>query len=128
MPEWMKHFYVICVVTTLWTWFFLLGLRSDYYQDWTWLAQLVFVDVLPLFAMILLSKGLILLFKSYGLARSSLIVAFYFSVPFFLYDYAYLVAYKDHGAEYLFNYWYLTGFSLLPWIVFPIRARLMSRR
>ncbi|PCJ35817.1 MAG: hypothetical protein COA99_13630 [Moraxellaceae bacterium] len=128
MPEWMKHFYILCVVTTLWAWFFLIGLWSDYYQQWGWVSQLIFVDVLPLVLMVFLSKGLILLFKGYGLLKSSLLVAFYFSVPFLLYDYIYLVLYQGNGAEYLFRYWYLTGFSLLPWFVFPVKATLMLKQ
>jgi len=126
MTEWMKHFYVVCVVTSLWAWFFLLGLWSNYYQEWSWLSQLAFIDLLPLFVMVVLAKGLILLFKGYGLQQASLIVAFYFSVPFLFYDYVYLAAYKGLGYQYLRDYWYLTGFSVLPWLVFPIRAKLMS--
>ena len=128
MPEWMKHFYILCVVTTLWAWFFLIGLWSNYYQQWGWVSQLVFIDIFPLALMVVLSKGLILLFKGYGLLKSSFLVAFYFSVPFLVYDYIYLVLYKGNGAEYFISYWYLTGFSVLPWFVFPVKAKLMLKR
>lgn len=47
-------------------------------------------------------------------------------VLFLFYDYVYLAAYKGLGYQYLIDYWYLTGFSVLPWVVLLIRAKLMS--
>ena len=114
------HFYVLTVVTALWAWFLIFGLSSNYYQDWSLSSQLVFIVVMPAMVMVYLAPGMIKVFGKSRYKSSSLFSAFYFSVPFLVYDYAYLGMHEGHGLGYLVDYWYLSLFSLLPWFVFPI--------
>lgn len=124
----LKHFHILCIVTALWAWFFLGGLGSNYYQDWPFIYQLVIVDIIPCVVMVMLAPAMIKFMGKDAPIKSSFIAAFYFSVPFLLYDYIYLGLYKSLGIRYLWQYWYLSGFSILPWITFPLAGYAMARR
>jgi hypothetical protein len=114
--------YSFCLATTFWTLFFLAGLWSDYYQTWTWPTRLFIIDTLPAALMVYAAPALIKNMSKSSYRKSALILAFYFSVPFHTYDFIYLHLYKQEPISYLLNYWYLTFFSVVPWIVFPIIA------
>jgi len=122
----MKHFYILCVVTTLWAWFFLGGLSSNYYLDWKPIYQFLFVDAIPAAIMFYLAPGMIKFIDRRNVMRSALIIAFYFSVPFLIYDYIFLGIHKEYGLAYLSEFWFLSGFSVLPWLIFPAVALRMK--
>jgi hypothetical protein len=128
MSNLFKHFYLLCVVTSLWSWFFLAGLSTDYFQELSAIWQLLLVDVIPLVVMIFMAPGVVRLMSKENPALSGFISAFYFSVPFLVYDFIYLYSFKGEGITYLVKYWYLTGFSILPWFVFPVVGLKMKSR
>lgn len=116
------HIYFFCVTTTLWTFFFLGGLWSTYYQEWTWYWQLIVIDWIPVLILIYRAPALIRSTSEFSTMRSALWLAFYFSIPFLAYDFIYLQLYKELPFSYLMDYWYLTAFSVVPWIIFPLSA------
>ena len=52
----------------------------------------------------------------------SLWLAFYISVPLFIFDYFYCGLYLGHGWSFLITYWYLTIYYLIPWLLCPALA------
>lgn len=116
------HIYFFCLTTTLWTFFFLGGLWSNYYQKWPWYWQLIIVDWIPIVILIYRAPQLVMQAIETSPMRAALWLAFYFSVPFLAYDFIYLHLFKGLHFSYLANYWYLTAFSVVPWIVFPLIA------
>ena len=114
-----KHFYVLCIVTALWAWFLLGGLWSNYYKDWSFYTQLIVIDIIPCIIMTMFAPGFIKLLNKNKALQSSFFVAFYFSVPLIIYDYIYLGVYKGYGLSFLREFWFLSGFSILPWTIFP---------
>ena len=61
--------------------------------------------------------------------QTAILLAFYFSVPFLIYDFIYLRLFKELPLFYLIDYWYLTIFSAPPWMIFPaVTSRIEARK
>jgi hypothetical protein len=54
--------------------------------------------------------------------QAGTMLAFHFSIPFLFYDFVYLRLFKGLAFSYLLDYWYLTSFSIVPWVLFPWAA------
>lgn len=55
-------------------------------------------------------------------------LAFYLTIPLFVYDYLLLAVYKDLGIGFVIPYWYLTFFYFSFWVQFPYIGREMDNR
>ena len=112
-----KHFQLFIIVSIAWLLFWVAGL-PDYYQQYSSTSMVIFdLAVLPP-----------IWFLVYRNAKHSrpgngvkvcLWWAFYISAPLFFYDLIYCGFYLGHGTSFLTNYWYLTVYYILPWIIFP---------
>jgi len=58
----------------------------------------------------------------------SLWLAFYITVPLWFYDYLYCGVYLGHGWAFLREYWYLSVYYLIPWMLCPAIAYWMGIR
>ena len=123
-----RHFRLLAIVTVVWALFWLAGL-PDYYRQYSTKSMIVFVILIlpPLWFVVYLSakrarRGL-------GL-RVSLWLSFYIAVPLFIYDILYCAFYLGHGVSFLWKYWYLTIYYVIPWVFFPLTGWLVdaSRR
>jgi len=111
-----KHLRLLVIVTTAWLLFFVAGL-PDYYQQYSTRAMIVFdIVVLPPLWYI----GYRSIRKSRNRIANSLWLSFYFVVPLFFYDYVYCGVYLGHGLAFLWGYWYLTIYYIIPWLIYPL--------
>ncbi len=126
------HFTIFFLATSFWTYYFLGGLWSDYYQTWPFIKTLIIVDIIPTFFLFYIGKIFLKPFtrnlKGNQIIIASLGVAFHTSVPLLIYDFIYLVLFLNKGAKYLLDYWYLTFFSIIPWIIFPIMGYAIKKK
>ncbi|MEM1249669.1 MAG: hypothetical protein AAGK22_25060 [Acidobacteriota bacterium] len=123
----VKHLKLLAYSFVTWLTFYLVGL-PEYYQQW------------PLWAKIAVVVGVNLLYfpaTRYTLdrfwndghhVRNSYWLAFYLTLPLFVYDYLLLALYKGLGIGFVVPYWYLTFFYFSFWIQFPWVARRMVER
>ncbi len=116
------HLFLFYAATSFWTLFFLGGLWSNYYQQWSFTQQLIFVFIIPALILAGFAPKLIYLVNRNFSVFSSLIAALYFCIPLLLYDYIYLHLYQRQSFAYFSKYWYLTYFSLAPLVIFPFVA------
>ena len=112
------HFRILIFATLVWAGFFLVGLPK-YYLQYSRIAMIWYdgLLLLPITAVFFL-----LLFRVQPARRMTLSLwyAFYFTVPFFVYDWLYCGVFLGHGLGFLMQYWYLTVYYVIPWIVLPI--------
>jgi len=119
-----KHLRLLAIVTAAWLLFWIAGL-PDYYRQYSTQTMIVFdVAVLPPLWYI----GYRSFRKSRKPIASSLWLAFYFVVPLFIYDYLYCGVYLRHGLAFLWDYWYLTVYYILPWLIYPPTAQWLDHR
>jgi hypothetical protein len=111
------HLRLLTIVSLAWLLFWIPGL-PEYYQQYSTKFMLVFdLTILPPIWFIV--------YRSAKSARPgkrlkvSLWWSFYISFPLFIYDYIYCGIYLGHGTSFLWKYWYLTVYYIIPWLFFP---------
>lgn len=120
------HLQMFLVFSVAWVLFWVAGLPS-YYQQYS-RTSMIWFD-----ALVLIPLSAVLLFS---LTRAptklrmtlSLWMAFYFTVPLAFYDWLYCGVYLGHGVGFLWRYWYLSVYYVIPWPLLPCFAALLNRR
>lgn len=119
------HVRLWILATAVWAGFLLGGL-PDYYQQYSTDFMLGFV------LLVLLPISLALYFVLRRVAPRhrmsvALWIAFYFTVPLAVYDYLYCGLVLDRGIGFLWEFWYLTVYYVIPWLLAPALAVLVNR-
>ena len=126
------HVKLFFFMTAGWFLFWLIGL-PDYYQQYSTRFMIIF-DAVVLLPIVLAVYAVIKRSAKTEALLLSFWLAFYITVPLFLYDYLYCGYYLGHGFGFVRAYWYLTVYYVLPWLIFPIigwqveRARARQHR
>lgn len=121
-----KHVQLLAYSFVTWLSFYLIGL-PDYYQQWPLWGKLIIV---PLVIALYFPATRYMLERFWNDGRHKINarwLAFYLTVPLFIYDYLLLAVYKGLGIQFVFPYWYLTFFYFSFWIQFPYVARKMEQ-
>jgi hypothetical protein len=109
-----------------WLGFFVIGL-PDYYQQYSTLLVAIGTALLVP-PTIWLGWRVISRQKPERALPMALALSFYFTVPFAALDTAYCGVWLGHGHRYLVQYWYLTVFYVIPWVVYvPMGLTLRKR-
>ena len=121
-----KHLRLLIYVTLAWLLFWIAGL-PDYYQQYSF-------EFMVIFDLAILPPIWFIIYRSakhskpgHGL-RVCLWWSFYISFPLFIYDLIYCGFYLGHSISFLSQYWYITVYYVLPWLVFPITGWLIDKR
>jgi hypothetical protein len=112
-----NHLYLLYLTTTFWTWFFLGGLWTNYYQDLSFTNAVLLGVLLPSSILVLTGKGLLKSIAKSNYFKVAIICATYFTVVLMTYDFIYLKLYLGKGIHYLIDYWYLTIFSPIAYLI-----------
>jgi ABC-type microcin C transport system permease subunit YejB len=73
-----KHLYLLYMSTSFWTWFFLAGLWTNYYQDVTFINAFIIGIILPSIILIVTGKGLLKSITKTNYLKAAVICASYF--------------------------------------------------
>lgn len=121
-----KHLRLLIIVTLAWLIFWLAGL-PDYYRQYSHRFMVLFDAAIlpPLWLVVYFTAKKAR--KGRGLAVS-LWLSFYITVPLFIYDLIYCGIYLGYGISFLWEYWYLTVYYILPWLIFPVTGLWVDRR
>ena len=120
------HFKRLACVSVAWLLFWLAGL-PDYYRQYAWETMLVFDLVILVPICVIIHRSLCR--APVGTRKAHAIWwAFYISIPLFVYDALYCGIYLGHGPAFLIQYWYITVYYLLPWLIFPALGRRVGNR
>ncbi|QDT98845.1 hypothetical protein [Gimesia aquarii] len=118
------HFALLVMSFLTWGFFVLLGL-PDYYQSWSFAAKIVICIAVTLLY-IPLTPFILKLIDNKNFVKNSLWLAFYLTLPLFVYDYIFIVLIGGDNITFVFRYWYLSFFYFSFWIQFPLIARFMK--
>ena len=116
-----SHTRLLVLATLVWFGFWLAGL-PNYYRQYSTAVMIAFcVALVPAVAWL----GVMVIGRRRAETRRAFAVwlAFYFTVPLVIYDYLYCGWYLGYGWRFPAEYWYLTVYYVIPWLVFvPIGA------
>jgi hypothetical protein len=102
-----------------WLGFYLLGLPSEYFTAWDF-DKLILLTLVTAFAVVPVMGAVALILLGGDYVRTSLWLAFYASVPLFIYDLVVVGLIGGEGLRYLISHWYITIAYLYVWIELPI--------
>lgn len=120
------HVHLFGMATAAWLVFWVIGLPS-YYQQYSpafmaWFDGVLLLGIVPLLYRVLART------RSARRMTVARWIAFYFTVPLVAYDWLYCGIYLGHGMSFLWRYWYITVYYVIPWIVAPGAAALAAKR
>lgn len=115
------HLRLLLIASAAWLLFWLAGL-PDYYRQHSTLTMVIF-------DLVILPPIWLVVYRSIRKAKAgrapvvSLWWAFYLTVPLFILDLLYCGVYLGHGLAFIWDYWYLTVYYFIPWLIFPPTGR-----
>lgn len=120
-----KHLTLLLQGSLVWLFFWLLGLPSSYYQEYSTVvmavASILISIVTSLAAVWLLQRG-----RDESRMSRAFWLSFYYTLPFAVLDAIYCGWYLGYGADFLSRFWYLSVFYIAPWLTFMPTAALLS--
>ncbi|MFN3189354.1 MAG: hypothetical protein ACE361_02435 [Aureliella sp.] len=121
-----KHITLLVYSFITWFTFYLIGL-PEYYQQWYFWAKVVIVIGVTWMYFPVTRYTLRKYWDDGRHLTNSCWLAFYLTVPLFVYDYLLLAWYKGLGIGFVFPYWYLSLFYFSFWVQFPWIGHRMER-
>ena len=121
-----NHFILIAVVAFAWLGFLLLGLPSQYFQDFLVETKIV-LSLLTFFAIVPFIGFFTMIFLKGNYFKISLWFAFYASVLIFILDFIVVGIIQHHGISFLFSHWWLAIAYVYVWINLPLVGLAMNR-
>jgi hypothetical protein len=120
------HIRLLSFVTLAWVLFWVFGL-PNYYQQYSAKFMVTFdIIIFPLIWFIIYFSAKR---ARHGRGLSvALWLSFYITVPLFIYDLIYCGFYLGHGMGFLWRYWYVTVYYIVPWAAFPLTGWWIDRR
>lgn len=122
-----KHAFFVCYSFFTCLTFYLIGL-PDYYQSWPFWSKVVLCFAVTGMYFSATVYSLRTFWKDNRYLHNSCWLAFYLTLPLFIYDYLLLAIYKELGITFVVPYWYLTIFYFSFWIQFPAIALWLNRK
>ena len=120
------HLKLLGIVTLAWAMFWVAGL-PDYYRQYSDGFMIAF-DLAILFPLwYLVFRVLKSVRRNSRLAVASWL-ALYITVPLLLYDALYCGVYLGYGAGFLTEFWYLSVYYVVPWLILPPTGLWLDRR
>jgi len=119
------HVRILFQALAVWAVFWVAGLPR-YYQQYSSVVLGVGCTVLSsaigLVALLLLVRA-----RPERRASLALWLSVYYTIPFAILDTLYCGLYLDEGWAYLYRFWYLSVFYIIPWLTFVPTAWLLER-
>lgn len=120
-----KHLRLFILASIVWVAFWAMGWPS-YYQQYSRRTMLVFSLAL-LAGIIAFLPRVFRPLRPPRRVRVAFWMSFYFTVPLAAYDALYCGVYLGHGWAFAWQYWYLTAYYVIPWLVMPGAAATLNR-
>jgi hypothetical protein len=121
-----KHLVLAGVPLSGWLFFYLIGIPSNYFSDWSFTEQIL-LSLITFFAAVPLIGFLTLLFIGDDYIKNALWLAFYGSFLLFLLDYIITGIIQGKGINFLFSHWYLSIAYIYVWPVAIIIAMTLNK-
>jgi hypothetical protein len=119
------HLRMFMLATLAWAGFWVAGLPS-YYQQYS-TAFMVWFEVILLLGLVGLVYCVLKRVSRQRRVAVACWIAFYFTMPLSIYDWLYCGVYLGHGMDFLWRFWYLTTYYVIPWPLLPGIAIILTR-
>ena len=120
------HLRILIYATVVWALFFLAGM-PDYYLQYS-TKSIILYEILLLIPFSVIIWFIFRTIKTSRRIKLSLWYSFYFTIPLSIYDYIYCGIYLGYGLRFIYVFWFLSVYYIIPWILFPLIAILLNKK
>jgi len=121
-----RHIVLLLVSFSAWLGFFLLGLPSNYFVDWS-VAEKILLSLITAFSIVPYISYFVLSFLGKDYFKTSIWFSFYASVLVFLLDYIVVGLIQGNGIGFLLSHWPSTIGYFYVWISIPLVGFALER-
>ena len=114
-----KHLILFLVGFFAWLVFFLVGYPSNYFTEWN-LAEKIILCLVTFFAVVPFVGCLVIIFLKGNYVQTAFWLAFYASVPLFIFDFIAVGIVQGQGLLFIKSHWYITIAYFYVWIELPL--------
>jgi len=119
------HIRLFGLATLVWAGFLVAGLPEYYHQySFGWMVAFDLFVLIPISVAFYVALGRV---PSRQRMQVALWIAFYFTVPLAVYDSVYCGLVLGFGVRFLLEFWYLTVYYVIPWLLAPALVGLINR-
>ena len=120
------HLRLLGLATVVWAAFLIAGL-PEYYQQYPPGFMVVF-DLLVLIPIAIVYRAVLGRVQPQRRMEVALWIAFYFTVPLAVYDDVYCGLVLGFGFRFVVDFWYLSVYYFIPWLLAPAIVWTLDRR
>ena len=120
------HLSLLIMSFLTWSFFVVVGL-PDYYQSWSYEAKIILLIGLTILYIPLAKFMIKKMFPDKEYFKNSIWLAFYLTVPLFLFDTVFIGIIGGEGLKFIPKYWILTFFYFSFWVQFPLIGLVMEK-
>lgn len=113
-----EHVILIFIALLAWSVFYLIGLPSNYYQEWS-TAEQILLSLVTFFAALPLIAFVSMVIIGHSYIKVGIWLAFYGSLILLLLDSVIVGIIRKHGMRFLMTHWYVTIGYIYVWIMLP---------
>jgi len=121
-----RHLKILGIVTLAWAVFWIIGL-PEYYQQYSDEFMIIF-DLAILFPLWYLVFHVLKKVRRHPKLMVANWLAFYITVPLLIYDALYYGVFLGYGAGFFAEFWYLSVYYVVPWVILPPTGLWLDRR
>ncbi len=113
----LKNHCIIATITiTAWFSFYLLGIPSDYFQQWSF-AEQTLLTLVTIFGIVPFVAFCIIILFNKNYIKTGIWLAFYASVPLIILNFVTGIIIQRYGVSFFISHWYLTLGYFYAWII-----------
>ena len=120
------HFKLVLIVISAWLAYYLIGLPSNYYQEWS-TADQILLSLVSAFAVLPFIAFATMTLIGHDYVKIGVWLAFYASVPLAIIDYIIAGIIQKNGIHVFISHWYITIGYFYVWIILPLFGYLLVR-
>lgn len=120
------HVILAFIAVVAWVLFYILGIPSNYYQDWNF-AELVLLSLITLFGFVPFISAVVIILMNGDYVKTGLWFAFYGSVLLALLDFLVCGLIQGRGVSVFVSHWYVTAGYAYVWIEGPLVGYILKK-
>ncbi len=121
-----RHLLFLLITISAWVFFYILGIPSDYFLQWSF-QEKVLLSLVTFFGAVPLIGFIVMALSGGNYIETGLWLAFYASVPLFILDFMVVGLIQGDGLKFLVSHWYISIAYLYVWAEVPLLGLAMSR-
>ena len=121
-----EHLILATVVVIAWVFYYIIGIPSNYFQEWSFSEQIL-LSLITFFAAAPLFAFVIIIYLNRNYVKTGIWLAFYASFLLAIIDFIVCGIIQGGGLYIYISHWYLTLGYFYVWIIGPLMGIILQK-